>query len=118
MLCERHLGRPMCLPTAAFIEFKCFNFDGTIEKILRGATSTAEAMVPVISWRCDSHAPSVGTPLLSSRRLPFNWGRCAEDVVFAAGLPLGAGRLVYGQFPKFHRVLLGRDLGTLKSDIV
>ena len=31
------------------------------------------------------------------------------------------GRVVkqnYGRFPKFHRVLLGRDPGTLKSDIV
>ena len=25
---------------------------------------------------------------------------------------------VYGRFPKFHRVVLGRDPGTLKSDIV
>ena len=24
----------------------------------------------------------------------------------------------YGRFPKFHRVFLGRDPGTLKSDIV
>ena len=24
----------------------------------------------------------------------------------------------YGRFPKFHRVCLGRDPGTLKSDIV
>ena len=24
----------------------------------------------------------------------------------------------YGRFPKFHRVFLGRDSGTLKSDIV
>ena len=26
--------------------------------------------------------------------------------------------IIYGRFPKFHRVLLGRDPGTLKSDIV
>ena len=25
--------------------------------------------------------------------------------------------LYYGRFPKFHRVFLGRDPGTLKSDI-
>ena len=25
---------------------------------------------------------------------------------------------IYGRFPKFHRSLLGRDPGTLKSDIV
>ena len=25
--------------------------------------------------------------------------------------------LIYGRFPKFHRVFLGRDPGTLKSDI-
>ena len=28
------------------------------------------------------------------------------------------GRESYGRFPKFHRVFLGRDPGTLKSDIV
>ena len=27
-------------------------------------------------------------------------------------------RMYYGRFPKFHRVFLGRDPGTLKSDIV
>ena len=26
--------------------------------------------------------------------------------------------ICYGRFPKFHRVFLGRDPGTLKSDIV
>ena len=28
------------------------------------------------------------------------------------------GQRGYGRFPKFHRVFLGRDPGTLKSDIV
>ena len=26
--------------------------------------------------------------------------------------------MIYGRFPKFHRVFLGRDPGALKSDIV
>ena len=30
----------------------------------------------------------------------------------------GGGHTPYGRFPKFHRVFLGRDPGTLKSDIV
>ena len=30
----------------------------------------------------------------------------------------GRSRPQYGRFPKFHRVFLGRDPGTLKSDIV
>ena len=38
------------------------------------------------------------------------------------GLPSGERGVTpekcYGRFPKFHRVVLGRDPGTLKSDIV
>ena len=30
----------------------------------------------------------------------------------------GLSNLLYGRFPKFHCVFLGRDPGTLKSDIV
>ena len=46
-------------------------------------------------------------------------------VTFDPALGLRGGELlayclsfVYGRFPKFHRVFLGRDPGTLKSDIV
>ena len=39
-------------------------------------------------------------------------------VCFVRHVVLADPALCYGQFPKFHRVCLGRDPGTLKSDIV
>ena len=41
-----------------------------------------------------------------------------DDLAGLINGPAQAMRASYGRFPKIHSVFLGRDLGTLKSDIV
>ena len=55
--------------------------------------------------------------LLSAARGPTSLG-FASLTLFTLMFHVHCLPYLYGRFPKFHRVLFGRDPGTLKSDIV